>query len=175
MRTPIAVTAALAWTSLACPPSAPVQTVPVPASDPTPPSLTLTVKPPNRQMLIVQPLSPAASSKVGSHDRIDMDAVAEDGHSGIRNVSIWYTTTRTSGGTTTGPGLLGSPQASAPNPPEPRNPGEQALVRRTTYTTLSMLNQPIGNNVTLVYDVWATAENYAGGKVQTSHVTLTWP
>jgi hypothetical protein len=34
---------------------------------------------------------------------------------------------------------------------------------------------PPGNDVDLKYEIWATAENYRGGKVKTSTVTLVWP
>jgi hypothetical protein len=180
MRHPCRVTVFIV-SSLACGPPTPPATVVVPVNDPTLPGLSLEVKVPNRQLLLTKPLSPPASSKVSQVDRVQMDAVAEDGDGGVKNVGIWYTVTKTvvdpatGVGTVTGPGLLGSPAASAPNPPEPRNPGDAAVVRWSAYTELLMFNQPTGNNTTLKYDIWATAENYRGGQVKTSVVTLLWP
>ena len=167
--------------SLACKGGGP-QTVPVPAGDPTSPTLKLIVQVPGHAHMQTQPGSPPASDYVNKFDDVSMTAVAEDQESGVSSVAIWYDGKKVVDDPATGPGaefalpgLPNSPRASSPQSPEPRQVGENAVVSRSVIYHLEMSKQPTGPNTRLFYEVWATAENYRGRKVTTSRIKLRYP
>jgi hypothetical protein len=144
----------------------------VPAADPTPPSAVwLQVDRPAQPLLNADPNSASPADHASPGQPMQITARADDPDGGIKDLQIWMTESATSTSDTTatsgGPGLAGSPVASAPSP---AGVGEQASTSgRATYT----LTPPTTG--ARRYVIWARALNFHGGRTETRRLTVDVP
>lgn len=162
-----------------CPPS-PQDVVTIPAADSTPPSAGLDAHftQPGKVYITVTNSSSPASTKILGNEEVSLAAKGSDNDGGCRDIQIWIETTAwrdNPDGTRTkiGPGLIGAPEASNPDPGA-GNPGDQARKERLLTHKLD-IRQIRGSYNAISLKVWATALNFHGGEVSTATVTLEWP
>lgn len=161
----------------ACPPN-PGSLVTVPITDSTPPTTLMDAHftEPGKGYVTVSNNSPPVTVQVRGNEEVSLVAKGEDIDGGCQDVQIWVesTTWRNSGGiqSQTGPGLLGSPTASAPDTIS--KPGDQA--RKTCLLTHKLnVAQLRGGADRMRLRIWAEAVNFHGTRVSSAPLTLEWP
>ncbi len=148
--------------AIACQP----QVVPVPQSDPTPPTaLWLQANPPDAPLANATLGGAASAAEINDSGVVQVTAVGTDPE-GLRAVRIWMTIKRARPGQIEGPALAGAPVAEEIS---------SATAGGTATTSLSVgfglsPATEIGTFDDLWVDLWAEAENFGGGVVRTAGV-----
>ena len=151
------------------PTSSPESFVLVPASDNTPPTAV--------GMAVFDPdiISVSATSQpitiIAVSDVVSVIASARDDDGGMKAVKMWATYTYYKPGQVSGPGLAGTPITKNVSN---AIVGESTLKSRIVAHNFD-LKKELGGWSRVKVDVWIEGENFYGGKVQTSVVSLTYP
>lgn len=149
----------------------------VPPSDPTPPSaLWLQIDRPGQPFLNASITSADPLAHAAAEQQMQITAAADDPDGGVKDVQIWMTeqTWRMNPDgtqTTTGPGLAGAPVASAPSQAAVGDPAPATSVVKHSLTPPA-ISPPMTRRE---YVIWARAENFHGGAVQTQQLTISVP
>lgn len=154
----------------ACAPLPPENFVAVPTNDSTPPTVGMTVNDNNTININIdetsQPITIHSDSEIVS---VIAGATDEDG--GIKVVKLWATFTYYKPGQTSGPGLAGAPiKQDVSN----AHIGESTLKNRFFVYNFD-LKKELNGWSSIKIDIWAEGENFYGGKVSTSVVSITYP
>jgi hypothetical protein len=141
----------------------------VPPQDATPPSaLWLQANIPNQPLVNVTLGGSVATGEMSDTNHVSITARADDPDGGIKAIRIWATTRRSMPGTIQGPTLAGAPEVenvSSAAVGQPASPTESV--------TWELDVEPrIGAFGDVSIDVFAEAENFHGGKVNTPVLTL---
>lgn len=141
----------------------------IPPQDPTAPSaLWLQANIPNRPLVNVTLGGTTASGEMADTNHVSITARADDPDGGIKAIRIWATTKRSRPGTIQGPTLAGAPEVekvSSATVGQPASPTESV--------TWDVDVEPmIGSFWDVWIEVFAEAENFHGGKVNTPVLTL---
>jgi hypothetical protein len=151
---------------IACQPQP--QPVPVPQTDPTPPTaLWLQADPPDAPLVNAVLGGTASTAEINDSGTVRVTALGTDPE-GLRAVRIWMTTKRSRPGEIQGPTLAGQPVAEQISPGVAGGTATASL--SVSFGLVSATE--IGGFDDLWVDLWAEAENFGGGKVQTAVLTL---
>ncbi len=152
--------------ALACQP--PVASIPVPASDATPPTaLWLQASPPDEPLANATLGGASASAEINDSGVVQVTVVGTD-PDGLRSVRLWMNTKRSRPGQIENPGLVGAPVAEQTNPGLPGGTATASL-SASFHLSPSTL---IGAFDDLWIELWADAENFGGSVVRTPVLTL---
>lgn len=170
-----AFTTALILVVSGCPGSADKLTIP--ASDVTPPTITMDIFLPNQSTpLTFTPTTPVTPTVTATaNDVVTVVARGDDADGGVQDVQVWavQTSWKSVGGIAqqVGPGLAGAPEASNP---DASAIGEVALKSRLATHNVD-IKQIRGGYSRVQIEVWATAKNFHGGTISTTHAQISWP
>lgn len=160
----------------ACPP-APGKTcfvgqlVTVPSTDTTAPGIVADFVPPAGPTVSLTTASPAAARNivVSPGGRVTLVAKASDPE-GVKDIQIWVGTRTclTTGGVPrcSGPGLLGGPEASNP---DPVSPGGQACTERVATINLDAIHTAVRS---VSHEISIRGINTAGQQTEIASITL---
>jgi hypothetical protein len=159
----------------------------VPASDASPPALTLSAAQPGSSVTTSVSTTGndetlTLTSKTGP---LNLSATAKDSESGIRRVELWIVKKTDvcplPGGpcSVTGPGLLTVPTYESDS--GAKNPGESGAVESSLLfqapdlaTYIPQGGPPAGSRRTVSIQIFAVAYNQLNGKSQTKKLTAVW-
>ncbi|MDQ1712247.1 MAG: hypothetical protein QOE45_1697 [Frankiaceae bacterium] len=140
----------------------------VPAADATPPTAAaLQADVPHRPLANVLLGSPAARGEMGENDKVHVVARGDDTDGGVKDVRIWVATTQYRTGSTVGPGAA-TVVASSPSSAVPGGTAKSAGSVTWDFDVPTRL----GGYQGVKLDLFAEVENFHGGKVRTSTLTL---
>jgi len=168
----IATACALAPMLQACPPPQNGNTcfqgsqVTIPSTDSTPPAeVVVDFHRPDGTLTTVTSTAPPASATITSATggTVTLIARATDPE-GVKDIQIWAAEKDCHGGTCSGPGQLGAPNAA--------NPDNQAAGAKGCTQRLVTLNVQIGAGGTVSQEVHAVGVNFAGGQTSTALVMV---
>jgi hypothetical protein len=151
-----------------------VASLPLPASDTTPPRAAMDAWfQSGRPMVTVADIVGPATVSVPRNDFVLLSALGEDNDGGCKDIQIWTSTTVWQGGSVSGPGLASAPDAKNPDPTTAA--GQIVSKRRNAFLGLDVA-QRIGVGGTRVrVDVWAKAVNFSGGNAKTPVLRIQAP
>jgi hypothetical protein len=153
--------------------------VTIPASDGSSPSIVMDAhfNVEQRPFLTITNGSAPQQATVKPGETVSFIANGSDTDGGVKTVEIWVTkkTCSVSGdlASCSGPGLVGGPAVSNPDPDPNKTPGQTAAASRIVKYDLRI---PTGAGTgSLEAKVWAKVVNWDGDKVESPQITITEP